>query len=213
MHGDHKNFTADSNICNNYMDLVQPRLSNVFLRDSTKPLLQPVLSYHKLDSEEHISITLWYRIHPGGVLPIWWVIHMCRGFDPLFWPYGYQTRSFWGVFSHPPTQKRSFGYKSSQNSIFLAPKYHFPLDLFGSNFQWPTAHPQQFSDRVPPPRENSTLFFQENIFENLVGKMLAIIYWPQYVYGCAPWGWYRLLVTANLYLFIFHIHKQLMFEY
>ena len=71
---------------------------------------------------------------------------------PLFWSSGYQTRSFWGVFSHPPTQKRSFGYKSSLNSIFLAPKYHFPLDLFGSNFQWPTAHPQQFSDRVPPPR-------------------------------------------------------------
>ena len=75
---------------------------------------------------------------------------MCRGFDPFFWPSGYQTRSFWSVFSHPPTQKRSFGYKSSQNSIFLAPKYHFPLDLFGSNFQWPTAHTQQFSDRVPP---------------------------------------------------------------
>ena len=86
-----------------------------------------------------------------GVLPIWWVIHMCRGLTPFFWPSGYQTRSFWGVFSHPPTQKRPFGYKSSQNSIFLAPKYHFPLDLFGSNFQWPTAHPQQFSDRVPPP--------------------------------------------------------------
>ena len=31
---------------------------------------------------------------PGGVLPIWWVIHMCRGFDLLFWPSGYQTRSF-----------------------------------------------------------------------------------------------------------------------
>ena len=92
-----------------------------------------------------------WGMSPGGVLPIWWVIHMCRGFDPLFWSSGYQTRSFWGVFSHPPTQKRSFGYKSSQNSIFLAPKYHFPLDLFGSNFQWPTAHPQQFSDRVPPP--------------------------------------------------------------
>ena len=93
-------------------------------------------------------------IRGGGLANDWrrlWVIHMCRGFDPLFWPSGYETRSFWGVFSHPPTQKRSFGYKSSQNSIFLAPKYHFPLDLFGSNLQWPTAHPQQFSDRVPPP--------------------------------------------------------------
>ena len=88
---------------------------------------------------------------PGGVLPMWWVIHMCRGFDPLFSLWQDRARSFWGVFSHPPTQKRSFGYKSLQNSIFLAPKYHFSLDLFGSNFQWPAAHPQQFSDRVPPP--------------------------------------------------------------
>ena len=70
----------------------------------------------------------------GGVLPIWWVIHMCRGFDPLFLPSGYQTRSFWGVFSHPPTQRRSFGYKSSQNSIFLAPKHHFPPRSFWVQF-------------------------------------------------------------------------------
>ena len=70
---------------------------------------------------------------------------------PFFTLWQDRARSFWGVFSHPPTQKRSFGYKSSQNSIFLAPKYHFSLDLFGSNFQWPAAHPQQFSDRVPPP--------------------------------------------------------------
>ena len=87
----------------------------------------------------------------GGVLPMWWVIHMCHGFDPLFSLWQDRARSFWGVFSHPSTQKRSFEYKSSQNSIFLAPKYHFSLDLFGSNFQWPAAHPQQFTDRVPPP--------------------------------------------------------------
>ena len=85
---------------------------------------------------------------------MWWVIHMCRGFDPLFSLWQDRARSFGGVFSHPPTQKRSFGYKYSQNSIFLAPKYHFSLDLFGSNFQWPAAHPQQFSDRVPPPGDS-----------------------------------------------------------
>ena len=73
-----------------------------------------------------------------------------RGFDPFF-HFGRIEHDLFGVFfSHPPTRKRSFGYKSSQNSIFLAPKYHFSLDLFGSNFQWPAAHPQQFSDRVPP---------------------------------------------------------------
>ena len=100
---------------------------------------------------ESSALHCWGLRSRGGGTPYMMVIHMCRGFDPLFWPSGYQTRSFWGVFSHPPTQKRSFGYKSSQNSIFLAPKYHFSLDLFGSNFQWPAAHPQQFSDRVPPP--------------------------------------------------------------
>ena len=75
---------------------------------------------------------------------------------PRFWPpfltlWVPNSYLFGVFFSHPPTQKRSFGYKSSQNLIFLDPKYHIPLDLFGSNFQWPTAHPQQFSDRVPPP--------------------------------------------------------------
>ena len=85
---------------------------------------------------------------PGGGYSLYDGWYICAA---VLTPSGYQTWSFWGVFSHPPTQKRSFGYKSSQNSIFLAPKYHFPLDLFGFNFQWPTAHPQQFSDRVPPP--------------------------------------------------------------
>ena len=132
----------------------------------------------------------------GGVLPIWWVIHMCRGFDPLFWPSGYQTRSFWGVFSHPPTQKRSFGYKSSQNSIFLAPKYHFSLDLFGSNFQWPAAHPQQFSDRVPP-RDQSNLigcvqvFNPQHELENHSLKFFATSPRGQWVNPCCTESIFR----------------------
>ena len=131
-------------------------LCAVISNDSALTLSFGIIVYHPLVRLSHPVVwsdflILWCEADPcpGGVLPIWWVIHMCRGFDPLFWSSGYQTRSFWGVFSHPPTQKRSFGYKSSQNSIFLAPKYHFPLDLFGSNFQWPTAHTQKFSDRVP----------------------------------------------------------------
>ena len=33
----------------------------------------------------------------------------------------------------------------------FGPKFRFSLNLFGSNFQWPAAHPHRFSDRVPPP--------------------------------------------------------------
>ena len=91
---------------------------------------------------------------PGGVLPMWWVIHMCRGFDPLFSLWQDRARSFWGIFSHPPTPKRSFGVLKLPiltEFDLLGPKFHFSLDLFGSNFQRPAAHPHHFSDRVPPP--------------------------------------------------------------
>ena len=87
----------------------------------------------------------------GVVLPMWWVIHMCRGFDPLFSLWQDRARSFWGVFSHPPTQKRSFGYKSSQNSIFLAPKDHFPSIFLGPIFSGPRHTPSNFRTEYPPP--------------------------------------------------------------
>ena len=95
-----------------------------------------------------------FVIDPGGVLPMWWVIHMCRGFDPLFSLWQDRARSFWGIFSHPPTPKRSFGVLKLPiltEFDLLGPKFHFSLDLFGSNFQRPAAHPHHFSDRVPPP--------------------------------------------------------------
>ena len=90
---------------------------------------------------------------PGRVLPLCWVIWMCRRFDPLFWHSEDWTRSFWSIFSHPPTPKWSFGVLKLPILIefdLLGPKFHFSLDLFGSNFQRPAAHPHQFSDRVPP---------------------------------------------------------------
>ena len=73
---------------------------------------------------------------------------MCRGFDPLFSLWQDRARSFWGTFSHPPTPKRSFWY---QFLDLFGPKFHYSLDLFGSNFQRPAAHPRRFLDRVPPP--------------------------------------------------------------
>ena len=90
----------------------------------------------------------------GGVLPMGWVIHMCRGFDPLFSLWQDRAWSFWGIFSHPPTPKRSFVVLKLPiltELDLLGPKFHFSLDLFGSNFQRPAAHPHHFSDRVPPP--------------------------------------------------------------
>ena len=79
---------------------------------------------------------------------------MCRGFDPLFSLWQDRERSFWGTFSHPPTAKLSFGVQKlpifTKIDLF-GPKFNFFLDLFGSNFQWPAAHPHQFSGRVPPP--------------------------------------------------------------
>ena len=52
---------------------------------------------------------------PGRVLPLCWVIWMCRRFDPLFWHFGDWTRSFWGTFCHPLTSKRSFGGTKTTN--------------------------------------------------------------------------------------------------
>ena len=99
-------------------------------------------------------LTQIYNPSRGGVLPMWWVIHMCRGFDPLFSLWQDRARSFWGIFSHPPTPKRSFGVLKLPiltEFDLLGPKFHFSLDLFGSNLQRPAAHPHHFSDRVPPP--------------------------------------------------------------
>ena len=70
---------------------------------------------------------------------------------PFFDPQGTKLYLFGVFFSYPPTQKRSFGYKSSQNSIFLDPKYHFPSIFLGTIFSGPRHTPSNFSDRVPPP--------------------------------------------------------------
>ena len=113
------------------------------------------LWYRLLHSPSLVAVRLSVGYEPGGgVLPMWWVIHMCRGFDPLFSLWQDRARSFWGIFSHPPTPKRSFGILKLpilKEFDLLGPKFNFSLDLFGSNFQGPAAHPHQFSDRVPPP--------------------------------------------------------------
>ena len=76
---------------------------------------------------------------------------------PRFWPPFFtlagSSTIFLGYFSHPPTAKLSFGVQKlpifTKIDLF-GPKFIFFLDLFGSNFQRPVAHPHQFSGRVTP---------------------------------------------------------------
>ena len=76
---------------------------------------------------------------------------------PRFWPPFFtlagSSTIFVGYFSHPPTAELSFGVQKlpifTKIDLF-GPKFNFFLDLFGSNFQRPAAHPHQFSGRVPP---------------------------------------------------------------
>ena len=85
---------------------------------------------------------------------------------PRFWPPFFtlagSSTIFLGYFSHPPTAKLSFGVQKlpiffTKIDLF-GPKFNFFLDLFGSNFQRPAAHPHQFSGRDPPPRVAGVLF-------------------------------------------------------
>ena len=114
---------------------------------------------------------------------MWWVIHMCRGFDPLFSLWQDRARSFWGIFSHPPTPKRSFGVLKLpilKEFNLLGPKFHFSLNLFGSNFQRPAAHPHQFSDRVPPPGSSE---LNSEIFSDLVTRL----------------GWHLVIIRSTIW--------------
>ena len=90
----------------------------------------------------------------GGVLPMWWVIHMCRGFDPLFSLWQDRARSFWGIFSHPPTPKRSFVVLKLPiltEFDLLGPKFHFSLDFFWVQFSAASGTPPSFFGPSTPP--------------------------------------------------------------
>ena len=127
------------------------------------------------------NVSHWLGANPGGVLPMWWVIHMCRGFDPLFSLWQDRARSFWGIFSHPPTPKRSFGVLKLpilKEFDLLGPKFHFSLDLFGSNFHRPAAHPHQFSDRVPPPGRKPRISPEINLIaQQKTAATPVLLYW------------------------------------
>ena len=95
---------------------------------------------------------MWEGQAPGGGTPY----VMGDTYVPRFWPPFFtlagSSTIFLGYFSHPPTAKLSFGVQKlpifTKIDLF-GPKFNFFLDLFGSNFQRPAAHPHQFSGRVP----------------------------------------------------------------
>ena len=90
----------------------------------------------------------------GGVLPMWWVIHMCRGFDPLFSLWQDRARSFWGIFLIHQQQSYLLGYKNYQflqKSIFLAPNSIFSSIFLGPIFSSQRHTPISFQAEYPPP--------------------------------------------------------------
>ena len=90
----------------------------------------------------------------GGVLPMWWVIHMCRGFDPLFSLWQDRARSFWGIFLIHQQQSYLLGYKNYhflQKSIFLAPNSIFSSIFLGPIFSGQRHTPISFQAEYTPP--------------------------------------------------------------
>ena len=109
---------------------------------------------HFLPHDVTFSINRWCQVPPGEGTP-----SMLGDMDvPPFWP---PFLTFWRLnsiflgyfFSSTNTKTIFWGIKTTNSHRIrsFGPKFHFSLNLFGSNFQWPAAHPRQFSDRVPPP--------------------------------------------------------------
>ena len=84
---------------------------------------------------------------------MWWVIHMCRGFDPLFSLWQDRARSFWGIFLIHQQQSYLLGYKNYQclqKSIFLAPNSIFSSIFLGPIFSGQRHTPISFQAEYPP---------------------------------------------------------------
>ena len=110
-----------------------------------------------LVAPSHCLNLCWLMINdvlcPGGVLPMWWVIHMCRGFDPLFSLWQDRARSFLGIFLIHQQQSYLLGYKNYQflqKSIFLAPNSIFS-SIFWVQFSAASGTPPSvFRPSTPP---------------------------------------------------------------
>ena len=91
---------------------------------------------------------------PPGEYSLYVGLYECAAIlSPFFDILGIELDLFGILFFTHQHQNNLLGYQiyqSLQNLIFLVPKFHFSLDIFGSNFHRPAAHPHQFSDRVAP---------------------------------------------------------------
>ena len=91
---------------------------------------------------------------PGGVLPMWWVIHMCRGFDPLFSLWQDRARSFWGIFLIHQQQSYLLGYKNYQffykNRSFWPQIQFFPRSFWVQFSAASGTPPSVFRPSTPP---------------------------------------------------------------
>ena len=96
---------------------------------------------------------LWV-LPPGGVLPMWWVIHMCRGFDPLFSLWQDRARSFWGIFFSSTNTKTIFWGIKTTNSYRIRsfrPQISFFPRSFGVQFSAASGTPPSFFGPSTPP--------------------------------------------------------------
>ena len=134
---------------------------------------------------------------------------------PRFWPPFFTLAGsntiFLGYFSHPPTAKLSFGVQKlpifTKIDLF-GPKFNFFLDLFGSNFQRPAAHPHQFSGRVPSPGYR----VEYRAFGNIDQKIINYIWYtlqsfkPEKNFQCT---WFNSMVQAGYIITTFVINNEL----
>ena len=100
---------------------------------------------------------------------MWWVIHMCRGFDPLFSLWQDRARSFWGIFLIHQQQSYLLGYKNYQflqKSIFLAPNSIFSSIFLGPIFSGQRHTPISFQAEYPPPTTGGAVMCVLPIFGN-----------------------------------------------
>ena len=97
----------------------------------------------------------WQHQSPGGgVLPMWWVIHMCRGFDPLFSLLQDRARSFWGIFSSTNSKAIFWGTKTTnfyKNRSFWPQIQFFPRSFWVQFSAASGTPPSVFKPSTPPP--------------------------------------------------------------
>ena len=185
---------------------ISPQYVQLYELVSIILMTYPVISKHFRYFFQCLQIQVEETPGGGGVLPIWWVIHMCRGFDPLFWPSGYQARSFYlfGVFFLIHQHKNDFlGTNPHKIRSFWPQNTIFPSIFLGPIFSGPRHTPSNFQAEYPPPPpppppREETYFFHE-----------AIVIFTLRDWTCKQkYNWKMFIFCPFLLLFHLFIHFQ-----